>query len=171
MDNKNIIIIILILFMAYKIFYLDVKESMDNTHIPNMMSLQKLTNKKFPHYKKNQTYFDKIEKPHADLDQYFTFNNYNKKDYQNNRLTTSEIENNYFFQNFHSSINNKKLIQKPKIDNFSESRYYIKNIRPDLNIFEDLYNKYTNEGVMNGGQFMNNINGIQDGYRKDYSKF
>ena len=116
MDNQNLIIIILILFMAYKMFYSEVQENMDNTHIPNMMSLQKLTNQKFPHYKKNQTYFDKIEKPHTDLDQYFTFNNFNKKDYQNNRLTTSEIENDYFFKNFNSSINNDKVIQNPNID-------------------------------------------------------
>jgi hypothetical protein len=168
---ENLIIIFLFLFIVYKMFYSDIQENMETTHIPNMMSLQKFTNQKFPHYKKNQTYYDKIEKPHTDIDEYFSFNNYNKNEYQKNRLTTSEIENTYFFQKFNSSINNEKSIKKPNIDNFSESRYYVKNIRPDLNIYEDLYNKYSNEGVMNGGNFMENINGIQENYKSDLSKF
>lgn len=171
MENQNLFIIILFLFIAYKMFNSDIQENMETTHIPNMMSLQKFTNQKFPHYTKNQTYYDKIEKPHNNLDQYFSFNNYNKNEYEQNKLTTSEIEDTYFFQNFNSSINNQKAIQKPNIDNFSETRYYVKNIRPDLNIYEDLYNRYTNEGVMNGGNFMNNVNGIQENYKNDLSKF
>jgi len=171
MDNQNIIILILFLLVAYKLLKPNIKESMEISHIPNMMDLQKYTNYKFPHYNKNHTYFDKIEKPHKSLNQYFTFNNYNKKDYINNKLTTSELENEYFFKNFKSSIFDDKVIEKPNIDNFSESRYYIKNIRPDLNIYENLYNKYTNEGVINGGNFMENINGINEGYKNDLSKF
>ena len=171
MDNQNLIILVLFLFVAYKLLKPGINENMEVSHIPNMMSLQKYTNQKFPHYKKNQTYFDKIKKPNNHLDNYFSFNNYNKKEYKNNRLTTSEIENNYFFKNFNSSINNDKVIQTPNIDNFSESRYYVKNIRPDLNVYEDLYNKYSNEGVMNGGNFMENINGVQEGYKNNLSKF
>lgn len=171
MDKQNIIILILFIFIVYKLLKPNIKEDMEISHIPNMMDLQKYTNQKFPHYKKNQTYFDKIEKPHDNLKKYFSFNNYNKKNYEKNRLTTSEIENNYFFKNFKSTIFNDKIIEKPNIDNFSESRYYIKNIRPDLNIYEDLYNKYSNEGVMNGGYFMENINGYQNNYINDLSKF
>lgn len=171
MDNQNIIILILFFLVVYKLLQQDIKENMEISHIPNMMDLQKYTNQKFPHYKKNETYSDKIEKPHKDLDQYFKFNNYNKNEYEKNKLTTSELENNYFFKNFKSSIFNDKIIEKPNIDNFSESRYYVKNIRSDVNIYENLYNKYSNEGVMNGGYFMENINGVQEGYKNDFSKF
>ena len=171
MENKNLLILILILFVVYKYINLNVNENMSISHIPNMLDLQKYTDVKFPHYKKNQTYYDKIEKPHTDLDNYFSFNNYNKNEYKYNKRTTSEIENTYFFKNFQSTIFNDKIIQEPNIDNFSESRYYVKNIRPDLNIYEDLYNKYDNEGVMNGGNFMENINGIEDNYKKDLSNF
>ena len=143
MDNQNLIILVLFLFVVYKLLKRNINENMEVSHIPNMMSLQDYTNQKFPHYTKNQTYYDKIEKPHNNLDNYYSFNNYNKKEYKNNRLTTSEIENTYFFKNFRSSINNEKVIQTPNIDNFSESRYYVKNIRPDLNVYEDLYNKYS----------------------------
>ena len=53
MENQNVIIILLFLFMAYKLFYSDIKENMETTHIPNMMSLQKFTNQKF-HIIKNR---------------------------------------------------------------------------------------------------------------------
>merc|ERR1712115_218616 len=116
-----------------------------------MGDLKEYTNIKFPHYKKNQTYIDKIEKPHNQLDDFFNIKNYNQVDYEDNKLTTSEIENKYFFQNFNSSISNNKSKINPKIDDFSENRFYIKNINKNLNIIEDLTNKYTNEGVINGG--------------------
>ena len=171
MKTEKIFVFLIIIFLTYNYFKSDFKESMTLTHIPNMYNLQKYTNVKFPHFNKNQTYYDKIEKPQNDLDNYFSFKNYNKNESSDNKLTTSEIENTYFFQKFNSSINNEKHIINPKIDDFSESRFYVKNIKPDQNVYERLYNKYTNEGVINGGNFMENISGIEKNYKSDYSKF
>ena len=171
MEIVNIILIVLLIIFVNNHFNSKVKEHMDITHIQNMGDLREYTNIKFPHYKKNQTYIDKIEKPHKQLDNFFTFKNHNQEDYECNKLTTSEIENNYFFKNFNSSILIEKSKINPLIDDFSESRYYVKNINKNLNIIEDLNSKYTNEGVINGGFFMNNLTGMQDNYKKDLSTF
>ena len=106
----------------------------------------------------------------GDLDTYYVTKNHNQEEYEHNQKTTSEMINPYF-QNFNSSIFKEKSVINPTIDDFSENRYYVKKIRSDVNVYEDLYNKYTNEGVINGGQFMNNITGIQENYNHDLSKF
>jgi hypothetical protein len=159
----ELIKLFLILFILFIIIKKPIKENMQdrikllNVHTPPK-SLDDYIQKKIIYPKKNETYYEKIEKPHNELNQFFNVKNYNNtQDSQFNQPTMSEIENNKFI--FNSSINNQKQIIEPNIDSSSQDTYYIKSYNNGNTVYKRDNWMYSNEGAMNGGYFYNNIHG------------
>ena len=162
MKLTNIIICLLILYIFSNKTNSNLIETMKNKlNISN--DLNKFVKDKFKYPKTNNNYYNKIEKTHHDLDNYFkvekqnynTNNNYSKP-------TLSESINNRFDTFFESNITNNKDLIEPEIDNFSNNLYYTKLYEQGKKVYPIDNWMYKEEAVNNGGNFFNNIHGYDN---------
>jgi hypothetical protein len=167
----NLIIIVIILYIIYNNFKNNKEHMINNIEFLNKKEIPKNLNdyiqKKFIYPKENNTYINKIKKPHNELDKYFKTDN-NDMNQKFNLPTISEIENSKFSSNFISSIYNKKNLIEPNIDNTSQDPYYIKSDGQGNTLYKIDNWMYDNEGVINGGNFFNKIHGYDSNNNNYY---
>ena len=167
----NLILIIFIVYFLYNNSEKKKEHMVNNIQFLNKNKIPKNLNdyiqSKFIYPKENNTYINKIPKPHIELDKFFkTSKNIINNDY--NLPTISEIENSKFNTNFNSSIFNNKNLIEPNIDSTTQDAYYIKSYGKGNTLYKMDNWMYNNEGVINGGNFFNNIHGYDNNNNNNY---